>query len=71
MTEPAAKPLTQREREVIGLVAQGLTNRQIATQMTIAPATVKHYMISIFNKTNLRSRTLVAMNARDLLKGES
>ena len=49
--------LTPREVEVLGLVAQGLTNRQIAERLTISVRTINTHMTNILNKTNCDNRT--------------
>lgn len=57
---PAALPaaeLTERERQVLGLMTQGYTNRQIAQKLAISPSTVKTYASSIFSKLGVASRT--------------
>ncbi|HLI05678.1 MAG TPA: response regulator transcription factor [Ktedonobacteraceae bacterium] len=56
-TYPAG--LTQREVEVLRLVAQGLTNAQIAAQLIVSLHTVNAHVRSIFNKLNVNSRTAV------------
>jgi DNA-binding NarL/FixJ family response regulator len=53
---PAAA-LSARERQVLGLVAAGRTNRQIASQLGISEHTVARHVSSIFNKTGVSSRT--------------
>ncbi|GAC1489862.1 MAG: hypothetical protein NVS1B1_07070 [Candidatus Limnocylindrales bacterium] len=58
-----ASPLSQlsrREREVLTLVSQGMSNREIATQLFIAPKTVEHHVSNILSKLGLRSRIEVA-----------
>jgi predicted ATPase/DNA-binding CsgD family transcriptional regulator len=52
-----ANPLSPREREVLRLVAQGLSNKQIAREMFIAQSTVAYYLTSIFNKLGVDTRT--------------
>lgn len=68
---PAA--LSPREREVAILVARGLSNRQIADQLSIAPATVGRHVATILNKLGFHSRTRVAAwaVAHDLLRAEA
>jgi len=53
---PAAA-LSERERQVLGLVAAGKTNRQIASQLGISEHTVARHVSSIFNKIGVGSRT--------------
>ena len=48
--------LTSREREVSSLVAEGLKNRQIAARLSIAEATVRHHLTSIFAKFGVEDR---------------
>ena len=55
---PAA--LTRREREVADLVAQGLTNRQVASGLFISERTVDHHVERILKKLDLRSREHIA-----------
>jgi DNA-binding NarL/FixJ family response regulator len=52
--------LTPREREVAALVADGLSNKQIARELQITVGTVKHYVHQILEKTGLRSRVGIA-----------
>lgn len=52
--------LTDRERDVLGLLATGLTNREIAVQLQIAPSTVKGHVESIFLKLGVQNRTEAA-----------
>jgi DNA-binding NarL/FixJ family response regulator len=53
-------PFSPREREVLTLAAQGLTNRQIAYRLGISDRTVQYHMNSVFNKTGADSRTEAA-----------
>jgi DNA-binding NarL/FixJ family response regulator len=50
-------PLTHREKETLALVARGLTNRQIATQLYLTESTVKTHLASIFAKLGVSSRS--------------
>jgi DNA-binding NarL/FixJ family response regulator len=49
-------PLTAREREVLALVAQGQTNRGIATTLFLSEKTVARHLSNIFTKLNVNSR---------------
>jgi predicted ATPase/DNA-binding SARP family transcriptional activator/DNA-binding CsgD family transcriptional regulator len=60
-TDHPARPLTPREREVALLVARGLTNRQIASELTISENTVANHVAGIIKKLDLPSRSLVAV----------
>ena len=53
--------LTEQERKVLELVADGLTNRQIGTSMHLAEKTVKNYVSSVLAKLGLASRTQAAV----------
>lgn len=67
---PAARPahaLSQRETEVLRLVAQGFANKQIATTLGIAERTVKAHLGSIFREIGVADRTSAALWARDRL----
>jgi DNA-binding NarL/FixJ family response regulator len=55
--------LTARETNILKLVSQGQTNREIGEHMFIAEKTVKHYMTSILQKLHVRSRTEAALIA--------
>ena len=54
---PIGQDLTVREREVLGLLAEGLSNQQIAERLVITPATVKFHTRSIRSKLGTSSRT--------------
>jgi DNA-binding NarL/FixJ family response regulator len=59
--------LTDQERKILALVAEGLTNRQIAERMFLAEKTVKNYVSSILSKLGLERRTQAAVLASKLL----
>lgn len=59
----APNPLTAREREVLNLLAAGLTNRAIAQQLGITPHTVKYHVNAIMSKLNAQSRTEAVVRA--------
>ncbi|MCC2593301.1 response regulator transcription factor [Tessaracoccus sp. OS52] len=54
--DPLPAPLTVREEEVLKLVAQSLTNDQIARRLSIAPDTVKRHVAAVMNKTGTPDR---------------
>jgi LuxR family maltose regulon positive regulatory protein len=60
------EPLSQRELEVLHLVALGRTNQEIAWQLIIAPGTVKAHTASIYRKLDVTNRTEAAARARQL-----
>jgi DNA-binding CsgD family transcriptional regulator len=55
--------LTPREEEVLGLIAQGLTNKEIAGTLFISEATAKVHVLHILDKLDVRSRTEAALRA--------
>jgi DNA-binding NarL/FixJ family response regulator len=61
-----AEELSEREREVLELLAQGHTNREIARRLSLAEGTVKNYVTNILQKLGVRDRTQAAVRAREL-----
>lgn len=57
---PPGVPLSPREQEVLRLVAEGLSNKQIARALAIAEPTVKFYLTSVFNKLGADNRAQAA-----------
>ncbi len=56
-SEPLVEPLTERESEVLQLLAQGLANKQIATALSISEHTVKFHVSAIYTKFGATNRT--------------
>jgi predicted ATPase/DNA-binding CsgD family transcriptional regulator len=57
---PAGSPLTRRQREVAALVAEGLTDREIAARLVISPRTAESHVEQILTRLGFRSRAQVA-----------
>lgn len=60
---PATDPLTEREVEILHLVAQGLSNKQIGDQLCIAEVTVRTHVSKILNKLHLANRVQATLYA--------
>ena len=58
--DASPSPLTRREYQIAGLVASGHSNRDIAAELSISPATVARHIASILAKLALASRTQIA-----------
>ena len=64
--QPLVEPLTERELEVLELIAAGLTNQKIAEELVIALGTVKAHTSSIYGKLGVSSRTQAVARAREM-----
>jgi len=60
--------LTEREREILTLIAEGLTNRQIGERLYISEKTVKNYVSSLLAKLGVERRTQAAVLAARLMR---
>jgi len=60
------EPLSARETEVLGMIARGLSNREAADALFLAPATVKKHLENIYGKLDVNKRTQAVARARDL-----
>ena len=63
--QPLLDPLSQRELEVLQLLAAGASNQEIATALVVAPGTVKLHVSHILSKLGVNSRTRAILRARD------
>jgi DNA-binding NarL/FixJ family response regulator len=70
-SSPAASPatpfpeLSQREQEILELVARGMANQAIADRLGISPKTVRNHVSNIFGKLQVRDRAEAVVRARD------
>jgi LuxR family transcriptional regulator, maltose regulon positive regulatory protein len=60
------EPLTQREQEVLRLLAEGASNQEIARQLVVSLATVKKHVANILSKLGAENRTQAIARARSL-----
>ena len=60
------EPLSARELEILGLLAQGHSNREIANSLYLAEGTVKNHVTNILGKLGVRDRTQAALKAKEL-----
>jgi len=64
--EGLVEPLSERELEILALIARGATNKEIAGQLFIAEGTVKNHVTHILGKLGVRDRTEAALKAREM-----
>jgi len=63
--DSATEPLSERELEILRLIGQGASNREIAGTLFLAEGTVKNHVTNILGKLDARDRTQAALKARD------
>jgi len=68
LTEADVLKLTKRQREVLSLLARGLSNKEIARALVIAEATTKIHMAALLRALGVRNRTEAAFKAANLVK---
>jgi LuxR family maltose regulon positive regulatory protein len=66
LTVVLADPLTERELEILHLLAEGLSNKEIAERLIVAPSTVKQHLKNIYSKLDVHSRTQAVARGREL-----
>lgn len=64
--QPLAEPLSGRELDVLGHLASGRSNKEIAHELSIAEGTVKNHMSNVIGKLGALDRTQAALRAREL-----
>jgi DNA-binding NarL/FixJ family response regulator len=60
------EPLSDREVEILGLLANGLTNKEVAVRLSLAEGTVKNYVTNVLQKLGVSDRTQAALRGREL-----
>jgi LuxR family maltose regulon positive regulatory protein len=66
LVDPLVERLSERELEVLRLVAQGLSDRQIAERLIVAAGTVKRHLNNLYGKLNVHSRTQALARAKEI-----
>lgn len=66
INEGLPEPLSERELEVLKLVSDGLSNREIGNKLGLSEGTVKNYVTNILQKIGVRDRTQAALRGREL-----
>ncbi|MEN8803797.1 MAG: response regulator transcription factor, partial [Thiogranum sp.] len=65
-TQPLFEPLTNRELEILNLLAQRLNTKEIAVKLFISPTTVKKHLNNIYGKLTVNNRQQAVAKARQL-----
>lgn len=66
LPQPLVEPLSEREIEILRLLARGDSNKEIAAVLVLAEGTVKNHVTNILGKLNVRDRTQAALRAKEL-----
>jgi DNA-binding NarL/FixJ family response regulator len=69
--QPAFRELTDREQEILELVARGLTNPAIASRLFLSEKTVRNHVSNVFAKLHVTDRAAAVARARDLGYGST
>ena len=59
------RQLTERQTEILWLVAEGLSNKEVALRLHLQEKTVKHHITGVLSKLNVRNRTEAALMVRE------
>ena len=70
VSDPAFPELTDREREILDLIAHGETNAEIAQRLVLSPHTVRNHISNIFSKLQVADRAEAIIRARDAGLGQ-
>jgi DNA-binding NarL/FixJ family response regulator len=65
-SQPLMEPLSERELEILRLLGQGASNKEIADHLVITVGTVKNHLTNIMAKLSVRDRTQAALKAKEL-----
>ncbi|WP_416673251.1 response regulator transcription factor [Egbenema bharatensis] len=65
LNRQGVEALTDREQQILELIAQGLSNTQISEQLVLSPKTVKNHITHIFSKMQVKSRAAAIVQARE------
>jgi DNA-binding NarL/FixJ family response regulator len=65
VAEPLAEPLSRRELEILGLVATGASNKEIADKLVLSEGTVKNHLSNILAKLEVRDRAQAVLKAKE------
>jgi LuxR family maltose regulon positive regulatory protein len=66
MVFPLVEPLSEREMEVLRLVRQGLSNREVAENLVVSEWTVKKHLTNVYSKLGVKNRTQAIARAREI-----
>ena len=69
--DPRVSGLTPREREILDLIAEGLSNKEIGARLFLAEKTVKNYVSSLLAKLHMQRRTQAAVFGAEIGRAES
>ena len=57
--------LTPRERDVLGLICEGLADKEIAARLKVAPSTIRNHVVKLYSKLDVHSRSEAIVWARE------